>query len=148
MPTAGQIIRAADFPAAASDAQGTSGTTTSTTFTPTLTGGTACGLTFVAPTSGKVLVTNASRLTNSGANESYCGWALRTGGTIGSGSSVFGSADARSVLHNGTTFARKGADFLVTGLTAGSTYNIQQEFRVSAGTGSFANKDLAVTPTT
>jgi hypothetical protein len=148
MPSAGQTIRAADFPVAVSDLEGTSGTTTSTTYTPTLTGGTACGLTFVAPTSGRVMVFNAARMVNNGANETYCGWFMRTGSSIGSGSTVVSAQDDRSILHTGTAFTRMGTSYLATGLTPGSTYNVQQEFRVGAGTGSYANKDLTVIPTT
>jgi len=148
MPLAGQIIRALDFPDASSSAEDTSGTTTSVTFTPTLTGGTACGLTFIAPTSGRVLVSNSCRLLNSGANDSYCGWFMRTGSSIGSGTTVVATSNNRSVQHNGTVNSSQGKTRLVTGLTAGDTYNVQQEFKVSAGTGTFAEKDLSVNPAT
>jgi hypothetical protein len=148
MPSAGEPILAADFPAGVSSTEDTSGTTTSTTFTPTLTGGTACGLTFVAPTSGKVLILNNSRMVNSGANDTYCGFVLRTGAVVGSGTTVVSAADNRAALHNATVTDRRDASYLASGLTAGATYNVQQEFRVSAGTGTYANKHLIVTPTT
>lgn len=132
--------------AAVSDEQGTSGTTTSTTYTSTLTGGTACGVAFVAPTSGRVLIANSARMINSGANQTYCGFIVRTGSTVGSGTSVVSEADARALLHTTTAFARFSVTYLVNGLTAGASYNVQQSFRVAAGTGTYANKEIAVIP--
>ncbi len=150
MPDAGDIILAADFPAAVSDTQDTSGTTTSTTYTATLTGGVACGVVFVAPTSGRVTVLNSSRIINNGANATYCGFSLRTGGTIGSGTVVMAEGDNRAIGHEQATntLDRMTVSQLVTGLTPGATYNVQQLFRAVAGTGSFANKHLSVIPTT
>jgi hypothetical protein len=143
---AGQPILALDFTDTETDAQGTSGTTTSTSYTETFTGGTACSLTFMAPTSGKVRVTLVSRITNSGANESYVSFIMREGAVVGSGDTVVDAQDDRAVFHSGTTFARQQVDYLAEGLTPGATYNVRQACRVTAGTGSFANKELIVSP--
>lgn len=149
MPNAGDIIKALDFPAAVSAAEDTSGTTTSTTYTSTLTGGVACGVTFIAPTSGRVIVHNAALLDHSSASgETYLGWILRTGSTVGSGTVVVSAADSRAILHVGTAAERHGADHLAGGLTPGATYNIIQAFRTSASTATYANKVLIVKPTT
>jgi len=148
MSNAGDVILAADFPTAVSDLQSANGTTTSTTYTPTLTGATAAGVAFVAPTSGKVLITNNARMVNSAANETYCGFTLRTGASVGSGTVVTAAADERSIIHVGTAIERQAVGYLVTGLTPGASYNVQQEFRVSAGTGTYAYRLIIVTPTT
>lgn len=129
---------------ALSDTQLTSGTTTSTAFTATLTGGTACGVAFTAPPSGKVFVMNTMQVGPSG------GLALstvrvRTGSSIGSGTDVVAASDDNTVLCGSDM--RGTSTTLVTGLTAGSSYNVQQLFRVTAGTGTFQRKTLVVKPT-
>src|ERR1044071_5530487 len=101
------------------DTQNTDGTTTSTTYTSTLTGGTACGFSFVAPPSGKVRIYNNCELNNSGGF-SLCTIRVRTGGTVGSGSDVVAASDNNTLFHN--TNIRLGISVLVTGLAAGSTY--------------------------
>jgi hypothetical protein len=130
--------------AASGDTQNTSGTTTSTTYTATLTGGTACGIAFTAPASGKVEIFNNCALVNSGASHALCTIRVRTGATIGSGADVVAAADANAIYHVGTNELRFGNSYLLTGLTAGSSYNVQQLFRVTGGTGTFLNKSLIV----
>jgi hypothetical protein len=129
--------------------QNTSGTTSSTSFTTTLTSGTACGVAFVAPPSGKVMITNQMQGGNSvpASAQSVCTIRVCTGNVVGSGS-VFGSFSASIV--NGVTFAtavNAGAcrRTLVSGLTPLSDYNVQQWFEVvGASTGTFVNKELIV----
>lgn len=147
MLTAGQPITAADLGQAQSDTQSTSGTTTSTSYTSTLTGGTACGVAFVAPASGAVLIISTCQISNSGANNTRCSFVVRTGAVIGSGSSVLAADDSRAQLHNGTTSERGSISHPMTsGLTPGSSYNVQQVFSVAGGTGTFSNKNLVVIP--
>lgn len=146
MPNAGQKIRALDFAASATDVEDTSGTTTSASFTSTLTGGTACEVTFMAPTSGKVLIVNSCQLVNAAANSVSCGWRLGTGSTPGGGSQVVAASINRAVRNNGTNLLAASHSYEHTGLTAGSTYNIQQQFVVGAGTGTYMNKSLTVVP--
>jgi hypothetical protein len=141
---AGTTVLGADTPPTQADTQNTSGTTTSTTYTATLTGGTACGVAFTAPTSGRVLVINNSTITNSGANSTYCSYAVRTGGSIGSGTVFLAESDTNAAINQTTSAFRFGVSRVVEGLTAGSTYNVQQSFRVAAGTGTFSGKHLAV----
>jgi hypothetical protein len=126
----------------------TSGTTTSTTYTATLTGGTACGVVFIPPASGSVMVINNCELSNSGANVTRCGFVVRTGGSIGTGTVIAAASDARAIRTDGTTTGviRTACTHIVTGLIPGSTYNAQQVFAVSAGTGTYLNKNLAVIP--
>ncbi len=133
--------------AALSDIQNTSGTTTSTSYTATLTGGTACGFSFVAPNSGKVLIMNITEAVNSGGGTSACTIRVRTGGTVGSGSDVLAAADDEAAVVGGTNSLTVSRPRLLAGLTAGSTYNVQQLFRVTSGTGTFSRKGLVLKPT-
>lgn len=126
------------------DVEATNGTTTSVTYTATLTGGTACGIAFVAPPSGKVLILNNSRIFNSGANHSLCSIHVRTGATIGSGTDVLAAADSHAIAYFGSNDDRRGGSILVSGLTPGNDYNVQQSFKVTGGTGNFSNKTLIV----
>jgi hypothetical protein len=125
-----------------SDRQDASGTTTSTSFTATLTGGTTCGRTFVAPASGAVLIHNTANGFNTGG-AGFCGYEVREGGTIGSGTVFRAAADQYCLVMGANSIAMTSTNHL-TGLTAGSTYNVRQMFRVSASTGTFAWKELSV----
>lgn len=126
------------------DTQNTFGTTTSTSYTATLTGGTACGLAFVAPASGKVLIHNVCDIKNSGAGYCSCAIELRTGGTIGSGTVVTSPGFDNNILQTGTAQVRCMVTEPVSGLTAGATYNVRQLYLVQSGTGTFSNKKLIV----
>lgn len=132
------------------DNQATSGTTTSTTYTATLTGGTACGVAFVAPASGMVEIHNSMLIAQStGSQIAYCTIRVRTGASIGSGSDVVpASTDLNAISGVTVLLAGIGRTITVSGLTPGSSYNVQQLFRVSANTGSFVGKELSVTPAT
>lgn len=129
----------------ASDTQLTNGTTGSTTFTATLTGGTACGLTFVAPPSGVVFVTNRCGQFNT-TDFSICGFQIRAGGSIGSGTIFQAVDDDHSLISKAANLEQRGDRWRVAGLTPGSTYNAQGLYRVVSGTGNFQRKHLAVEP--
>lgn len=130
------------------DVENASGTTTSTSYTATLSGGgaAACGIAFVAPASGTVLIHNNCTISNNtAAVATHCTVRVRTGNSIGSGSDVLAASDTNAVQHPGTSPFRAGATKLLTGLTPGADYNVQQVFRVaSASTGTFADKNLIV----
>lgn len=119
-----------------------------TTFTTS--GGTVCGLTFVAPATGRVMVHIAAEIDNSSTQVSLVSFRLGTGGSIGSGTEIVAAGDNTSISNLGTNQVRLGAPYLVTGLVAGSTYNCQLMHRVSSGggTGSFARRVLIVAPAT
>lgn len=91
------------------------------------------------PPSGKVLVHVSARLRNSDA----------AGRTIMSfdstGSATVAASDERGIAHTGTGSDRFSASVLLTGLTAGTTTFVSR-YRVTAGTGFFANRQLAVQP--
>lgn len=127
------------------DIQNTAGTTTSGAFTATLTGGTACGVAFTAPASGKIMVYNNCEVQNSAAPTlSLCTIRIRTGSTVGSGSDILAAANAEAIF-GGVSF-RAGTSRPLSGLTPGSLYNAQQLFAVGGGTGTYVNKSLIVAP--
>lgn len=129
------------------DTQVTNGTTTSTSFTATLTGGTACGLAFTAPPSGRVLILSDCGVFNSSAaNASLITIRVRTGASVGSGSDVVAASDDNAIAEWTANLIQVGNHYLATGLTPGSSYNVQQLYRVSAGTGNFQRKRLTVHP--
>lgn len=146
MPDVGDDILAEDWTTPIEDFESTSGTTTSTSFTATLTGGTAAECVFIAPTSGRVIVINSCRCVNSTSQTSSCSYALGTGGTPGTSETVAASA-LRSARVTGTDAVSVCFVDMVSGLTAGATYWVRQMFAVSGvSTGTFDNKNLIVLP--
>lgn len=141
MPLAGQTIRAADFDGYSSVEDSTDETNfNSTSFT---LGSTTVGLTFRAPTSGGVIVMWSARgnLNNSVGQRVLVSAEVRTGSTVGSGTVVAASGDDASIELGQATNTRVGAasQRVVTGLTAGATYNVSLWHRnaisqASAGT--------------
>lgn len=127
------------------DRQNTAGTTTSVSYTATLTGGTACGIAFTAPPSGKVKIENNCWMFNSGNFHCLTTIHVRNGSTIGSGTDVLASSDDEALIMLGTDDERQGCSRLLSGLTPGNNYNVQQEFKVAGGTGTFRSKSLIVT---
>jgi hypothetical protein len=144
---AGNIIYASDLLMTSSaNADSTSRTTTSTSYTTTLSPANICGTSFVAPPSGKVSIEFSSAVSNSGANTTLCAPGIQEGSTVGSGASFQAADDARSIWVNGTSGPRIGASMLVTGLTAGSVYNVALFQRVTAGTGTYQAREVTVYP--
>lgn len=129
---------------AVDDRQNTAGTTTSVTYTASLTGGTACAIAFVAPSSGKVMIFNNCWMWSSGSFNNLCTIHVRNGAVIGSGSDVLASSDDEALTDFGTGGDRQGTSRLLSGLTPGASYNVQQEFKVTGGTGTFKSKSLIV----
>ena len=126
----------------------TSRTTSSTTFTSTLSPANICGTSFVAPTSGKVLVTWRCTLVNSGANYTACSYSIASGSTVGSGTTFQAADDSRTVSTDSTTFEGQGASEYVSGLTPGATYNVFLMHRTSNGasTATFLRRTVGVVP--
>lgn len=129
------------------DTQNTIGTTTSNSYTATLSGGTACGVAFVAPASGVVLIFNVLQIQAASGN-SFCTVRVRTGSSVGSGSDVLAAGDDDSVIVNSAGSLFRGTAVLrVTGLTPGSSYNAQQLFKNDASaTCTTTRKKLIVQP--
>ena len=151
MPLAGQIIRAADFDGYAQTSDTTDETNfNSTTFT---LGGTTVGTTFRAPTSGAVLLLWSARgsLNSATAQRILCSAEVRTGSTIGSGTVVSAAADGSAVEWGQAAGDRLQAEQsrYVSGLTAGSTYNLSLWHRNAvsvASAGSLFDRGAQVLP--
>lgn len=152
MPLAGQKVLAADFVGFATDNEMTDETGfTSTTYTG---GGTPCGMSFTVPTSGRVLILWHARMESNTANTRVlASVAVRTGSTVGSGTDVSAASDSDAIESSesgtGGSQQRIGASShrTLTGLTAGSTYNVRVEFKMSAaGNGDIFDRDVTVIP--
>lgn len=137
--------------ATVSATQNATGNVTNTSYTATMASGSGPpGVAFVAPPSGKVTILFATAGFNSGANDNKTSVQVREGGTVGSGTVVYGvdntAMDNDMILFTGAATYRIGSVIEVTGLTAGNTYNARMLHRVSAGTGSFLFRKLKVIP--
>lgn len=128
----------------------TSRTTTSTTFTSTLSPANVLGISFVVPTSGKILVTWSAGMSNgSSPNIAQMGWQVKTGSVVDSGTLVAAlAADAARTTLSITGVRASGTFFVNSGtLTPGATYNITAYHRAfSTGTATFDNRELSVIP--
>jgi hypothetical protein len=131
-----------------------SGTVTTGTFTTTRTAATSpVGVSFTAPPSGKVKVHWAAGLAGSttGGSAFYlCTFQIRTGTTIGSGTSFVAGDDNKSLQVTNLVSAngekQMGRTELVIALTAGNSYNVSLMFRVGAGTGTFSRVSVTLDP--
>lgn len=123
---------------------------TATSFGVTTTGGTYadCGEVFVAPWSGRVLISWSASQTSSTTGVIFISPVVRTGGTVGSGTVVLAASDDIAVVNAGTTSQRAGCQHLLTGLTNGTTYNVRLEHRTNTGTANASSRSVAVIPTT
>lgn len=94
-------------------------------------GTSVCGVSFVAPPSGRVWVWGQftiSAFTGGTAGQTYMGPQVRSGGTVGSGTVVPGGDPSQDPgMKFGSNTAQTmsgGCGTMVDGLTAGSTYNV------------------------
>lgn len=134
------------------DFQSATYTTTSVVYVASgTTGYVHCGVTFVAPLTGRVEISTQARMVNETAT-SGCLIApeTRTGSNIGSGSIVEAAADGSGTSNYGNTFARHGVNHILEGLTPGASYNTRLLSRtsVAAATATFALRELIVSPVT
>lgn len=126
-----------------------SGTTTSTAYTTTRAAATSpVGKSFTAPPSGKVKIHWACGLQAAGAVDYVlCSFQIRTGVTLGSGTSIVAASDNRArQLTNTAAEQQGGRTALVSGLTAGNAYNVTLMYRVSGGTGTISRVEVIVDP--
>lgn len=108
-----------------------------------------CGVVFTAPPSGRVTIYWSGGLRNldsDGSAVAYLSPEVRTGGVVGSGSLILAGHDNRTVRTNlgGIHTARAGAAHVLSGLTAGATYNVRLLHRVTSSTGVFFQRGLIV----
>lgn len=145
---AGSIIRALDTPPTVS----AESTTAILAFTDTsyAAGSPAVGVSFMACTTGRATIQWNGFLDNatSGTGQTYLSWRLGTGSTVGGGTEVLAADDTRCLLMTGVDQLRNGASYLVTGLTAGSTYNVQLRHKRITGTGDITWRHVIVAPAT
>jgi hypothetical protein len=155
MPTlfvAGQILRASQLNAiipgsSFSGTDLTQRTTTSAGYTETLTPAGLCGVSFTGPVSGIVRIDWKGDISNSGATGvNAISIAVRTGSVVGSGTVVI-AADDNYALRNDTTtsLATAGVFHVLSGLTAGTVYNVSLSQRCGAGTLTVARREVTVT---
>lgn len=152
MVSAGNTALASDvnYPATvdAGDSAVTNGTTTSTAFTNSLTTTGIRGIAFTAGASGAVMVWVSAVGSNSNAGQAtLLDIEVRTGTTVGSGAvarapneATAGAAQSDSAGQNLDLFAFAH----VTGLTPGSSYNACLAYRVTANTGTYNRRNIAV----
>jgi hypothetical protein len=126
----------------------TSSTSTSTTYA-NLTN--IAGVAFVAPFSGIVTIHYTARLGNSLATggAALTPW-VGEGSTVGAGTEILASSDVNALLYLLSTAAediRMGGHHTLSGLTAGTEYNVSMRGRmVTAGTASFDDIATTVVP--
>jgi len=149
---AGTTVKAGDTPIAVSNSQAGVYTATITAFGVATTGGTYadCGVAFVAPTTGRVLIPFSGQLANGTASAAAeLSPFVRTGATVGAGATFLASVidnKVRSVAVAINSIEHLGSALFVSGLTAGSSYNVRLDHRVSGGTGSFGFRSVSVIP--
>ncbi|MET8265933.1 hypothetical protein ABZU92_18295 [Micromonospora arida] len=146
--SAGWEMMAAPVRPTVVDRQGGQFTATVTSFGVATTGGSyaACGVAFVAPSSGRLLLHFSGVTVNSTTADTLISPVVRSGGTVGSGSVILAGDDNISV--RSVSAARSGATHLMSGLVGGSTYNVRLEHRVTGGTGTFSSRAVIAQPTT
>ncbi len=137
MPLAGQRIKALDFTATV---EASSTVVQSNVGTSLVVGSPEVGVVFIAPTSGKAMITvGGSVLDDSGANNSAVIDTKIFLGTNGSGTLIFGvgSLLRRLILAPGDIASQSqevSRTFSVSGLTAGASYYVQLLQQSYAGT--------------
>lgn len=131
------------------DTSVTNGTTTSSTFTNTLTTSGIRGVVFISPPSGKVLIHGAAGGSNNNNNQTFLSFEVRTGGTVGSGTVVLSSNEnvASENLNEVNRISRHNVMGIVTGLTAGTTYNAALTYRgIGGSTNTYNRRHIVVQP--
>jgi hypothetical protein len=116
----------------------TTQTTVSTTYVDLATVGPAVTLT--VPPSGRVLVSvSAGTFNSTGGGSDFMGFAI-TGGDARA------AADTNALILGGNTLQAATASFIVTGLTANASDTFTAKYRVSGGTGTWANRSIWAIP--
>lgn len=124
----------------------TSGSTASTSYTGTLSAGGSCGIDFVAPDSGSVTIHFAAVGFGVGTTEMKTAVRVGTAGTVGAGTQVHAPNDNDMILGGGVVVYGKASFADVSGLTPGSTYNVQLQHKVDGGTGTWLYRRVKVMP--
>lgn len=112
------------------------------------------GVTFTAPPSGSVIITvGGAASASANGNSAELGYEVRAGATIGSGTVVLAADPTRAVsgaraVNTGAAATIGGSHRrMLTGLTAGASYNARVMARVfSAGAGATTARAILVEP--
>jgi hypothetical protein len=106
-----------------------------------------CGVAFLAPATGRVLVLFDADLDNSGTQFTVMAPVLRSGDVVGSGTNL-GDADPEHSVYTSGDRLRMGSHWLVEGLTPGDPYNVRLEHRTTGGatTGTILRRSVTVMP--
>lgn len=152
MPLAGVRIRALDHTPTVYDYETANDTSSSTSYT----SGTTHGVAFVAPTSGAVLIGFGGKVGNNAATAltvlTYLSDYVRTGSSVGSGTDVLTPDNDRAGRMSklsataGHIYDDCSVWHLLTGLTAGASYNVITQFRAISGTASVDDRWVVVQP--
>lgn len=148
---AGQTLTALHFPPTVSNTQNGLFTFNLTTFGIDADTGSYvdCGVAFVACATGRAVIHYAGDLDNDGASgATEVAPFVRTGSTVGSGTTVVAASSDDAIRNIGTSNVRYGAHRFVSGLTPGSSYNVRLEHRVSGGIGTIQRRIVTVEPCT
>jgi hypothetical protein len=126
MPVAGDRVKALDFSPAAIDEDATQQTNIGTSFAA---GSPECGVAFVAPTSGTVMIVVSGYVRDdASANYGTIGWELYTGTSSGGTLTVASGPwehELRLYVPSGPTGANASKVTVHSGLTAGDDYYIR-----------------------
>lgn len=143
----GSVIDADDFPVAVTATDTTAlSNLSSTSFA---TGSPVCSTTFVAPTSGAVLLSvGVSARDNGGLNRVHLAPSVRVGSAAGA---VVLSADVTTrgvgTPAEALNFIYRSRTTILTGLTGGTTYYVETQHKVSGGTtADLQVRDVTVVP--
>lgn len=147
---AGQKLTALHFPPTVGNVQNDSFTFDSGTFGIDADSGTYidCGTSFVACFTGRATILYDATLDHSTTASTEVAPVVRTGGTVGAGSVVLAASSDNAVRNVGTDDRRYGAHYLLSGLTAGSTYNVRLEHRTSGASATVQRRSVTVKPAT
>jgi len=147
--SAAPVSNSASAGASATDA----GTTNSGSFVTSLSGATTtiAGVAFIAPPSGRVFVECSAAASNDTAGDyALVDFQVRQGSTINSGTVVRATNENTAGVIRSSTAGLQAtivSSDVVTGLTAGSAYNVTMAFRQGVGgTASFNRRKAIVIP--
>lgn len=112
--------------------------------------GTVCGTTFVAPTTGSVLIFWGAAVDhNTAGRATLVSIRVGTGSSIGAGTAVQLPDDAIAISNVGVNDLAPGCMHPLDGLVPGDTYNVQTQHRVTVGgNGTVSRRTITIQPLT
>lgn len=111
-----------------------------------LAGAFALGAVFTAATSGRALVHWRTSTAAAVGALAWTSFRLGLGSVIGAGTLVTAPSDNVAILSGNTSSFDMGTSTLLTGLIAGTVYNVQMQHRTTAGTSFWGRREIIVVP--